>query len=334
MNCVQTIGQLTTFEWPGGRVSIQPLGAMIAELILHLEDGRTHQPLHRAPWVDSESHGQSGLMAGLSGEWPCVPFGAPADDIPPHWQAKQPSWQDAFAHGTCSHVHWDISTSEEGISAQVAFPDPHPIESLRRSLRPISGGIAMTLTITPRRDCALPIGLHPVFSLPQKPGQMSVNISGADTVWSHPADPGPDPTPVAPGQQSSCLSSVATATGGTIDLSRLPLETNSETRLLVPASGGQVHLTNHEDHILTTLHYNAAHFPALMLWISNRGRKDAPWSGRHLALGVEPVRACFDLGVGASQSQSPLNDAGIPTVLNLRAGECFATVYAITSAVM
>ena len=38
-----------------------------------------------------------------------------------------------------------------------------------------------------------------------------------------------------------------------------------------------------------TLTWNAQHFPSLMFWFSNYGRKAPPWSGRHLALGVENV---------------------------------------------
>jgi hypothetical protein len=44
------------------------------------------------------------------------------------------------------------------------------------------------------------------------------------------------------------------------------------------------------------LDWDRAQLPDVMLWISHRGRPGAPWNGRHLALGVEPVHGVFDLG--------------------------------------
>lgn len=325
-----SIGQPLRFVWAGGGVSLQPLGAMIMDLTLILEDGRSHSPLARAPWVDG-AHGETGLMAGLSGEWPCLPFGAAGETLAPGWSGAADHWEDPFPHGTSAHLHWTLGRDDQGLTAKLYLPAPHPIAGLTRRIRPCAQGVAITLMVEPRQDCALPIGLHPVFRLPQETGQMHVDIPGARGVWTHPATPPPDPTPIAPNQRAASLQDLPGVDGSRQDLSRLPLDGCSETRLLVPSVKGLVRLTDHAAGVETQLSYDPQTFPATMLWVSNRGRDHAPWSGRHLALGVEPVRAAFDLGTAVSTAPNPLSRAGVPTALPLRAGQVFTTEYRITA---
>lgn len=323
------IGPTLNFKWEGGQLTVQSLGAMIADLALSLPDGRTHRPLARAPWVDEHGHGQTGLMAGLSGDWACVPFGAAGQSVSAEWQGPR-AWEDPLPHGSASHLHWTLTHDGEGLCAKIELPAPHPIARLTRHLRPCPDGIEISLHILPRRDCDLPIGLHPVFALPDRAGAVHLDVREIEAVWTHPEDPSPDPSPVLPAQRCRNLNSIPTAEG-TLDLSRLPLNGHSETRLFAVARGGEVCLTDTEAGVRNKLHYDADLFPAVMLWISNRGRARAPWSSRHLALGVEPVRACFDLGAGASSAQTPLRQSGVPTTYGFRAGTAMVTRYKITS---
>jgi hypothetical protein len=53
-----------------------------------------------------------------------------------------------------------------------------------------------------------------------------------------------------------------------------------------------------------------------------------------MALGAEPVRAAFDLGVGISAASNPLNQQGVPTVWRFTAGESLTTRYAISASVL
>ena len=43
------------------------------------------------------------------------------------------------------------------------------------------------------------------------------------------------------------------------------------------------------------LDWDAKELPDALLWLSNGGRKSAPWCGNHFALGVEPANSFFDL---------------------------------------
>ena len=63
-------------------------------------------------------------------------------------------------------------------------------------------------------------------------------------------------------------------------------------------STAAVALANEADGYRVRLTWQKEHFPSLLLWISNRGRKMPPWNGRHLALGMEPICSPFGLGPG------------------------------------
>ncbi|WP_330628216.1 hypothetical protein RPE78_18025 (plasmid) [Thioclava litoralis] len=333
------IGPVQELRWDRGYLAVQSLGAMIRDLALTLPDGRLHRPLARAPWLDRPDHGQSGLMAGLSGEWPCVPFGAAGEPVAAQWQGAAGIWEDPLPHGTAAHLHWDLGLaptpsgpSTPMITAEIALPAPHPVARLRRTLRPRGCGLEIGLEILPRRDGDLPIGLHPVLALPERRGAARIEIDGLSHVWTHPADPAADPSPVRPARRAAGLAALPLRDGHRgdgLDLSRLPLAGASETRLLAVAKGGAVRLHDHHAGLCTELRYDAALFPALMIWVSNRGRAHAPWNGQHLALGLEPVRACFDLGVAASRAATPLRQEGVATTYPFRAGHWLATRYHI-----
>ncbi|MCB8828816.1 hypothetical protein LJD47_27785, partial [Escherichia coli] len=72
------------------------------------------------------------------------------------------------------------------------------------------------------------------------------------------------------------------------------------------------------------------HFPSVLLWYSNRGRRAYPWNGNHLALGVEPVCAAFDLGPGISAASNPINRAGTATSITFHPDDAFITRYRIS----
>lgn len=315
-------------------MTMHPRGAMIRDLALRLPGGRWLHPLHRAPWVGTaDGDEQPGLMAGLAGEWPCIPFGMPGEPLPADWRPAE-SWEDPFPHGYAANHDWDLRPAAGGIEARIALPSTHPIAWLERRAAPVPGGVALGVIAMPRRDARLPIGLHPVFRLPRTVGAMRIDIAGAQTVFTHPADPQPDPSPLVPGAMFPGLRSVTDRAGRALDLSCLPVAQPCEIRVLVRATGGRVRLTDLSARTVLHLDYDALVFPAVMLWISNGGRAGPPWNGRHYALGVEPVAAAFDLGVGASRGASPLAARGLRTTHDFRAGQLFRTAIRLTAARM
>ena len=113
------------------------------------------------------------------------------------------------------------------------------------------------------------------------------------------------------------------------DATRLPFEEDSENLLLLSGASGRCALDNLGEGYRVILEWNPAHFPSLMLWMSNRGRQFAPWNGRHLALGVEPVCAPFDLGTAFANVETPLSRAGVKTGIDFHPDAPFVTRYSI-----
>jgi hypothetical protein len=86
---------------------------------------------------------------------------------------------------------------------------------------------------------------------------------------------------------------------------------------------------HHPDGWSVTLDWDVDHFPSLLLWISNRGRAYAPWNSRHVALGVEPINAAFDLGPAVSSAPNPISATGTATAHAFHPDAPFTTRYRI-----
>ncbi|NUB45265.1 hypothetical protein GEU84_012775 [Fertoebacter nigrum] len=316
-------------QWAGGAVGLQPLGAMLDGLSLRLPDGRMVEPLHTAPWADEPGvESLPGILRRLRGEWPCVPFGA--DDpapLPDRWRAE-PGAPHGPPHGFGSNEVWQVWSDGNALRAGITYPADSPVVRLARSVTPCAGGVEITLAVHPRRDCQLPLALHPVFRLPAAPGMARLNPGTHGPVWTHPAQ-SPDTCLLRPDSNCAGLAQMPGADGGVVDFTHLPLADATESRILLTHAPGVFALDNLAEGFRAVLEWETAAFPHLMLWISNRGRAHGPWNGRHLALGVEPCCAAFDLGTAISARPNPLSKAGAATAVSLTAGQPWTTRYRI-----
>lgn len=329
-----------TIRWDRGEASLQSLGGMLAPVRFELPDGRSVSPLHIAPWEDEDMSDQPGVLRRLRGDWPCVPFGAASEQaLPGLWATEEPesgfahSVDDPHPHGFGANHHWVVRAADKTrLSGTIRYPDDHPIASLERDVEGVAGRseIACSLTVTPRRNCGLPIGLHPVFRLPDKAGEAILDVGPHRTVWSHPLDEEDPLSLVEPNRHFENLDNLWSRQDRLLSLTRLPVSEPSETLLLLTGVCGRVQLTNTAERYRVTLQWDPKIFPSLMLWISNRGRAYRPWNRRHLAIGIEPVRAAFDLGVEVSARSNPLRRAGIETSYPFRAGIPLTTGYRIS----
>ena len=118
-------------------------------------------------------------------------------------------------------------------------------------------------------------------------------------------------------------------TGGTIDASVLPFDGAFEDLLQLINVQGAMSLHYVQEGFRAELTWNAEHFPSLLLWLSNRGRQYYPWSGRNLALGVEPVCSAFDLGPAIASGPNPIAASGTPTSRLFSPDAPFTTHYRI-----
>lgn len=329
--------------WDRGDFSVASVGAMCAPVNFRLDDGRTVQPFAIAPWSDDPERdprydGLPPLLKRLRGDWACVPFGMPQmrGDLPSAWvpgTTEDPSL-GMFFHGPSANLPFELARSDPGfLEFKLEYPVEHPIAVVRRSIRGVPGRTMLEygLEIAARRTTALPIGIHPVFRLPQAAGAAELHIAGEATrVYTYPADAEPGVSRLAHDRVFETLDAARDKDGQRMDLSRHPLPMPTEEVVLVGHVAGHAGLVNRPEGYRVDLNWDRNAFPSCNLWISNRGRTSFPWNGRHCALGIEPVVAPWDLGVAVANNQTtPLRAAGVRTAMEFRAGETWSTSYSI-----
>jgi hypothetical protein len=281
-----------TFSWAHGDGEVQALGGMLGPVRFRLPGGRLAAPFQVAPWAgENAAEALPGILRRLRGEWPCVPFGV----------------ERALA---------------------IDYPGASPIARLERHILPdpAAPAIGIRLVVHARADTVLPIGFHPTFRVPD--GGIVIETAGGGMTF--PAEVEPGVSRLAEGAWFDSLGRVPLRGGGHADLSRLPLPFATEELVQLTHPGGEVALACPAEGFRVWMEWDAAHFPGLAVWVSNRGRAAYPWSGRHQAVGLEPVCAAFDLGPRVSAGANPLSRAGHPTARAFRAGEVFSTALRIS----
>ena len=322
--------------WAHGALAVQRLGAMMAPVAFLLPNGRQVSPLHVAPWA-GEPHTQElpGILRRLRGEWPCAPFGysVASDGWPADWAATMvPAAPDEEVHGHCSNHEWQWqATSGNSLRLSLEYPATSPIQRVERSVTPDPHAPAVDLEfwIFVRRPCRMPIGLHPVFRLPNEPGAAQLEIGRFAYGRTYPGTVEPSAPLFAANETFRDLAAVPARDGGLIDASRLPFAAHTEELLQIEGLSGSVALANQAEGYRARLTWRTEHFPSLLLWISNRGRKFEPWNGRHLALGIEPICSPFGLGPATAIGDNPIAGSGVPTALEFSPDKVFATRYRI-----
>ena len=289
--------------WEYGSLVVQRLGAMLAPITFLLADGRQVSPMQVAPWThEPGSEELPGVLRRLRGDWSCVPFGysVPSDDFAAEWAPLMfPAEPDEEAHGHSSNQFWTWSGSSSVtcLALSLDYPAASPIAHVERIITPDPKAPAVDIEfrIHVRKDCRLPIGLHPTFRLPLEPGAATIEPARFDHGRTYPGNV--DASSVfAVDQRFAALDAVPTRDGSTIDASRLPFAIHTEDLLQLDGIDGEVALANHAEGYRVRLTWQKEYFPSLLLWFSNRGRAMPPWNGRHLALGMEPICSPFGLG--------------------------------------
>lgn len=322
--------------WKHGALTVQRHAAMLAPVTFLLADGRQVSPMQVAPWAEEAGHDAlPGILRRLRGEWPCVPFGYSISDptSPAEWaRLMGPAAADEEVHGHSSNHPWNWERDDgQSLRLSIDYPNGSPVGRLERTITPDAGAPAVDieLRIEVREACRLPLGLHPTFRLPLEAGRARVEPARFDNGRTFPGTVEPSAPLFAIDRTFSNLSAVPGRDGSTIDASRLPFAKNTEELLQLNSIDGSVALANEVEGYRVRLTWRKEHFPSLLLWISNRGRPMEPWSGRHLALGMEPICSPFGLGPAAALADNPIAQSGTPTARAFSAGEVFTTRYRI-----
>lgn len=321
--------------WKHGTLTVQRHGAMFAPLTFVLPDGRQVSPMHIAPWADEPVAATlPGILQRLRGEWPCVPFGYAVDDptAPSDWAqlngAPEPGEE---VHGHSSNHPWTwIEGDGTSLALTLDYPAESPIRRVHRTVTPdpTAPAVDLSFTIEIAADCRLPIGLHATFRLPLAAQGARIEPGPFHEGRTFPGTIEPSAPLFAIDRGFAALDAVPLRNGGTYDAGRVPLPL--ETEELLQLNGlDRVALANEAEGYRVKLSWNRAHFPSLLLWMSNRGRRAEPWNGRHTALGMEPICSPFGLGPASARADNPMAKSGTPTARDFKAGEVFSTHYRI-----
>ncbi len=319
--------------WAHGALTVQRLGAMLAPLTFVLANGRQINPMHVAPWAgEPGTDDLPGILQRLRGEWPCVPFGysVPGDGFAPEWaRLMHAAAPDEEIHGHSSNTFWNWEDGDgRSLKMSIDYPIDSPVARLERTITPdpANPAVDIELKVRVRADCRLPFGLHATFRIPAIPGGAHIEPAEFSEGRTYPGTVEPSAPLFAVDKGFTSLAAVPARDGTIVDASRVPLAVDTE-ELLQLNNLGSVALANEVEGYRVRLIWQREHFPSLLLWMSNRGRKMAPWSGRHLALGLEPVCSPFGLGPATALADNPMSQSGTPTAHFFSASEDFVTRY-------
>ena len=321
-------------EWDRGVAEVQPLGGMLGPVWFTTPNGQRVQPFFMPPWQgEPGAEALCGLLRGLRGEWPCVPFGMERDKPIPGWEGAKAGIGDDELHGYAANHDWQLIGSGPGwIEIGIEYPRDHPIRWLRRKIVGRSGAaiLDLQLEIEAATEIDLGFALHPTFRLPHQAGMAQIDVAGMTGGLVFPAQL--DATGCAtPGAWFEKLEKVPGIHAPPVDFSRQPFAAPNEDLLQVQATGGCVRLTNTEEGWVAQIDFDPELFPTVVLWVTNKGWTGYPWAKRTCALGIEPARAAFDLGQPVSgDPDNPMARAGIPTSINMQAGGRLRTDYALS----
>jgi hypothetical protein len=304
-----------TLRWAHGSFELQALGAMLAPVVFSAPGQRDFAPMQVAPWADEPGHETlPGLMQRLRGDWPCVPFGGtvPRTDLPSGWQQREAG--DDWGHGYASNHAWQWLPAPDALTLALGITGPDGMR-MTRTVRadPDAPALDLTLQIEVATACTLPVALHPTLRLDS--GRVKLAVPHTGTGLTYPVDPEPGISRLAADRNFRDLNAVPRSDGSVADLTRYPQPIDSEELLLMQGVSGAVTLDYLDQGWALSLDWDRALLPDVMLWVSHRGRRHAPWNGRHLALGIEPLNSAFDLArVATPPDDHPLAGRGIHLV--------------------
>ena len=312
----------------GGVTATVALRGAMTTAVFDLGD-RLVSPLYVAPWPPNDD---DTLLGRLRGDFPCIPFGmAPRDlsSYPPAWRDLDPG-STAHPHGYSSNADWTAThVGRDTAEFVLTYPDGDDVDYARRRVSCADGEVVFEDTFAVRRPVSLPLGLHPILTLPTDPGAAHLQLPPCAGLRTLPVPA--EPTSVlAPDAAFLDPTAAPRADGGTLDLTRLPLaERTEELVLLADVASPVVTLDCPQEGYRVSVEWDSDLLRHCMLWISNLGRGYEPWNGRNLCLGIEPVTAAFDLGEAISAADNPLNPLGIVTAVQTEPGRDYTMAHRI-----
>lgn len=319
-------------------LSLTVRGGMMAPVGFTLPDGRIAYPYYVNPWWEEGAAIEPPVLAPLRGDFFCVPFGAP----------NERGDERHVPHGAAASYGWTLTDeSSNRISAEIAYEGGGTIT---KHLEIADGAAAvMTRHVVSGFRGRYPLGHHATLQ------GARLHDDPARPIWrimTRPFDLGmTEPSYTAPtadgeyyalaaGARFESLEAVPTrwsdepvadcshfpARPGFIDIlawyrrsEAVPSADGAERRTPAAAAThlGWTVAANIVDGYLWYSIKDARVLPATVMWIENRGRHGAPWSGRNSCVGLEETCSYFASGLAAPEDGGVVGAAGIRTAHEL-----------------
>ena len=285
--------------------SVTLTGAHVAPVVFTAA-GATAAPYSLAPWQPAEISDIGPLLDVLRGDFFCLPFGTQPDG-PDHGEPASGEWVVCASSEHAVTLHLDAGDSGGSFDKTVSIRDWQTVLYQEITIRNVVG--------------AFNYGTHPILDFSGQ-ATASARISTSPMRWSsvYPgvfSDPANGETQVLrPGAMFDSLTAIPLEAGGALDVSRYPTPVGHEDLVMMvndPDAGPIGWSVAVFDGFVWFSLKDITSFPATLLWISNGGRTQPPWSGRFTGrMGIEDVYSHFHDGLLAARSR-PLFDLGIST---------------------
>lgn len=305
------------------QATVYSIGASLHDVTFLLGAGQQFSPFAEAPWrTQSFENPQSGIaphLQFLGGEWPCVPFGT--------------TRFDSMHHGYGSNAHWRlVERDDHSILLEVDFPKDHVIQRLRRqiTLSDSSPSLQCTLEIDVRTACHIPIGLHPIFRLPEKSSRISLSLNSSGDIRSIPAEFRLTQSVVDGNTLVTNDGCLRLQDNETIRFPEQFLELREEL-IQVWEAGGCATLVYPDEAAEISLTWNPSDFPGCLLWLANPG-SEIDGLGQFRGLGIEPVASFFDRGCEDPLDVSDFENKRTRFGVTLTPGVRWSTQYEFSAA--
>jgi hypothetical protein len=279
---------------------------------------RQIQPYSVAPWAEEEADPKlPPILQVLRGDFFCLPFGVNATPFrgerhPVHGETANARWKLESASRGTLHLSLKTKVRKGRVDKQVFLRPGQTAIYQRHIIAGLSG--------------PMNLGHHAMLKFPDAPGSGRISTSRftfgqvLPTPFEQPEQGGYSSLKVGATFQS--LQRVALASGGHADLTRFPARRGFEDLVMVASAATQpfawTAVTFAEECYVWFALKDPRVLRQTVFWISNGGRHDAPWNGRHVnVLGLEEVTAYFHYGLSESAGKNPLAAKGIPTCLQL-----------------
>jgi len=306
-----------TLQTRSVRAALARQGAMLAPVTFFADSATPVQPYAIAPWAtEPPPPGLLPLLAALRGDFMCSAFGDNVETfrgvrVPPHGDTANQDWtlvdSRAASEGTSLRLRTDMPNQGGRCVAMTTLLTGHNFVYQRHDFEGVAG------PINP--------GHHALLACPTT---ALLSFSRYVLVGSSPArstlPPGTARSRLTPGEIGTTLSALKCLDGSLMDVTAFPTVSGTDDVFLVCSDP------------TPPLAWSAATFPGLryawlalrnprqlastLVWLSNGGRLEPPWNGRHgPVLGMEDMTGYFASGLNESARSNLLNARGIPTCL-------------------